>query len=470
MEVQRNKTYRSALTMWASALALSFSLFANGYAYSIYSNLQNHYKSLFGWDSERDTAAISITGSILQVGLVIVVFIGKPMVDGLGRFRCMVATNFLAAIGFILVAVESWPVILIGRLTIGIALGIQYNAVPLYIREITPNNYAGATGACVGLLITFGVLTGFSLGDSTATSSLHWKFQASFPLITTFLQLIALFTIIRHDSPQWLYAIKSDRAAAVDSAVHFFSDEYAKSTMALLDEGHETQGDISYSSVIKKPFLKPLILGLVLATCQQLSGISAINYYAIQIFDVVGLSPAASKLFSVLYGGFNVLGTVFLIFLSDKLGRRTLFINGLIIMGTILFSIGIMINLRLMSLAPYLLLGYILVYSLCIGSLFYICISEILPTAGINLVIFVDNILGFLAGFSFLFIKESRIGVGGAFYIYGVTCAMGLIYCWYNMPETKNLTLRQINKLFYNEENAKLEMVTDPVVFKDIAT
>jgi len=80
------------------------------------------------------------------------------------------------------------------------------------------------------------------------------------------------------------------------------------------------------------------------------------------------------------------------------------------------------------------------------------------------LVVFVHNFIGFLAGFSFLFIKESAISIQGAFYIYGLTCVVGLLYCWKNMPETKNLTLIEINRLFYDEETDQDKVDESPIV------
>jgi hypothetical protein len=69
---------------------------------------------------------------------------------------------------------------------------------------------------------------------------------------------------------------------------------------------------------------KRAIISVALMICQQMTGVNAVNYYAPQIFQSLGMTGTTVSLFATgVYGIVKVLGcATFLIFCADSLGRR----------------------------------------------------------------------------------------------------------------------------------------------------
>lgn len=69
---------------------------------------------------------------------------------------------------------------------------------------------------------------------------------------------------------------------------------------------------------------KRAIITIILMICQQMTGTNAINYYAPQIFQNLGVVGNATNLFAT--GVYGIVKTVacgvFLVFVADSLGRR----------------------------------------------------------------------------------------------------------------------------------------------------
>lgn len=84
-----------------------------------------------------------------------------------------------------------------------------------------------------------------------------------------------------------------------------------------------------------------LILGIILAILQQITGINAVLYYAPEIFKNLGYGTETALLQTVILGLVNLLFTFFAIWTVDLLGRRLLMVIGASRMGIALILIGI---------------------------------------------------------------------------------------------------------------------------------
>ena len=72
----------------------------------------------------------------------------------------------------------------------------------------------------------------------------------------------------------------------------------------------------------------PILLAILIAFFNQLSGINAILYFAPRIFELTGLGAKAALLQSVGIGVTNLIFTFVGLWLIDRLGRRTLLFIG----------------------------------------------------------------------------------------------------------------------------------------------
>jgi sugar porter (SP) family MFS transporter len=193
----------------------------------------------------------------------------------------------------------------------------------------------------------------------------------------------------------------------------------------------------------------PFLVGIVLAAIQQLSGINAVLYYVPTVMEHAGLSASNSILASVLVGVVNVAATIVALPLVDRLGRRPLLFASLVGMFVALCALGLSLA------APHSILGgnrvallcilaYIVSFAVGVGPVFWVLAAEIFPAreraAGASIATAVNWFANFLVGLMFLPLAGA-IGQGPTFWIFAAVCALGFVFVYRKVPETKGRAL-----------------------------
>jgi MFS family permease len=200
-----------------------------------------------------------------------------------------------------------------------------------------------------------------------------------------------------------------------------------------------------------KRYSTPIMLAVLFAFFNQLSGINAIIYYAPRIFEMTGLGKSSALLSSAGVGLINFLFTLLAMNFIDRFGRRTLMLIG---------SVGLIVTLGLVSFAfftesfqgyavPIYLFVYIAFFAFSQGAVIWVFISEIFPNQvrayGQALGSFTHWLLAAVIAFAFPYIAET-LGGGLTFLIFCVMMVLQLIFVWRMMPETKETSLEEIEK------------------------
>jgi MFS family permease len=123
----------------------------------------------------------------------------------------LICNVFCFAIGC-LIYVQNFPTLIICRFCQGLGTGFFTAVAPLMVRELSPNEIAGALGSYTELNICLGVLIGciapYSMvkitGDETAKA--YWYLIFGIPQIVIVIQLVSLF-IFPYETPKYLLAI-----------------------------------------------------------------------------------------------------------------------------------------------------------------------------------------------------------------------------------------------------------------------
>ena len=85
--------------------------------------------------------------------------IAGPLSDGLGPKPIIIASDVLFAAGsFVMAFAETIPVLFVGRLIVGLAVGVASMVTPVYLSEVSPNQRRGAVVTSFVLAITLGQL------------------------------------------------------------------------------------------------------------------------------------------------------------------------------------------------------------------------------------------------------------------------------------------------------------------------
>jgi len=397
------------------------------------------------------TVAGALIGTV--IGAIIV---GGPA-DRFGRRKILfylAIFYFVSALGSALA--WNWYSFLFFRFLGGLGVGGASVVSPMYIAEISPAKYRGRLVAVTQFNIVLGILLAFFSNYTIAGMNLgaaewRWMFGVEgFPAVLFF-----LFLFLIPLSPRWLVA-----RGRIDEA-HVVLEKCGTDTGSVDEEIQEIQTslDLEHHS-LQEPFycrkyFKPISLAVMIAMFNQLSGINALMYYAPKIFQMAGAASESALLQTVAVGGTNLIFTMAALALIDHFGRRRLMLVG---------SIGYILRLGATACAFYTygpdfthtgslvvlisLLVFIASHAFGQGAVIWVFISEIFPNRvrarGQALGSFTHWLMAAVISWTFPIIAENSGGHTFAFY--AVCMAGQLLWVLLLMPETKGISLEQIQK------------------------
>jgi sugar porter (SP) family MFS transporter len=211
----------------------------------------------------------------------------------------------------------------------------------------------------------------------------------------------------------------------------------------------------SYRDLIS-PRVRPLVVvGVLLAVFQQITGINTVIYYAPTLLQGAGLGDNAALLANVVNGVVNVGMTIVAIWLLDKVGRRPLLLSGTagMAVGMIIVGCAFIGGSTLHGGLAYLAIAGLLIYTgsfaIGLGPVFWLLISEIYPLrirgAAMSVASMANWGANFIVTISFLTLLSAISGVG-VFFLFGFLTVVALGYFWKKVPETKGRSLQEIER------------------------
>jgi MFS transporter, SP family, galactose:H+ symporter len=220
-----------------------------------------------------------------------------------------------------------------------------------------------------------------------------------------------------------------------------------------------------WSEIFHSEWRRPLAVAIGLAVFQQITGINAIIYYANQIFASAGFATEASRATVTTWaiGGVNVLATLIAVAFIDQVGRRKLLLAGLVGMGASLIVAGAafqFIGAAGQGAAGPSIAGIVTVVALVVfitsfafslGPVVWTVINEVFPARvrgrGVALATAINWGSAYLVSQFFLSLVQA-IGSSATFWLFALFCIIGWIWVFRTVPETKQQSLEQIQKLW----------------------
>jgi MFS transporter, SP family, galactose:H+ symporter len=400
--------------------------------------------------------------SAALVGAAVGASFGGALADRFGRRSLMLILALLFVVGSMICALASALLILvIGRTLLGICIGIVSFVAPLYIAEVAPPERRGALVSLNQLAITVGILGSYLIGFAFAESG-AWRWMLGLGAVPGLVLGAGMVTL--PESPRWLVKRgRTDEARAI--LMRARADEDVEQELADIAEDLQREGRaFGWSALLTSTMRRPLLLGIGLAVLQQVTGIGAVIYYAPTIFQSAGFQSASSAILaSIVIGIVNVVLTIVALSLIDHLGRRALLLTGLAGMAISLglFAAGFALggdagSGKWVTVAS--LIGYVGSFAVGLGPVFWLLIAEIFPLGvrgramGIaTLTVWIFNILCALTFFQLL----QLLGPAATFLGYGALTILGWWFIFCCMPETKGLTLEQIEQYWAEGRTVK---------------
>jgi MFS transporter, SP family, arabinose:H+ symporter len=383
-------------------------------------------------------------------GTVVGSLFGGLPADRFGRKFTLLWIGLLYIIGALGSAlVPNVATFILARFIGGLGIGISTVVAPMYIAEIAPPKMRGRLGGMFQFNIVLGILIAFvsnALLAGIGENAWRWMLGvAAFPSL-----LYALSCLVLPESPRWLLSRKRDREAGLRVLQQIEPGASASEIAAEADEIIAASAEKASSGRFwTRQLRKPILLAILIAFFNQMSGINAILYFAPRIFQLTGLGAKAALLQSVGIGLTNLVFTFVGLWLIDRLGRRTLLYIG---------SFGYIASLGLIawgffqahySIIPICVFGFIAAHAVGQGAVIWVFISEIFPNRhraeGQSLGSFTHWI--FAALLTTFFPKMvSSLPPGYVFSFFTGMMCLQLLWVITIVPETKNIPLEELQK------------------------
>ncbi len=279
----------------------------------------------------------------LTLSATLAMLVAGPLSDRIGRRSVLVYASILYAVSAIGSALApSYLVLVVARMIGGLGVGASLIIAPMYIAEIAPADMRGRMVSFNQLNIVIGISVAFftnylilQLGQSDAAwaqalkfDAYNWRWMLGLETMPAVLYFIGLFFV--PESPRWLI-MKGRTSEALQIMTKANGAEMAKEALAAAQASFDedkSQGLELIGELFKPALRLVLIIGIVVAILQQITGINSVFFYAPMIFEQSGIGTDASFVQAIMVGLVNLAFTILAILFVDKWGRKPLLIFG----------------------------------------------------------------------------------------------------------------------------------------------
>ncbi|CAI7566646.1 unnamed protein product [Penicillium pancosmium] len=408
----------------------------------------------------------SLVNSGMPLGAVAGALILSPSNEYLGRKMSIIVSCILYTIGAALEAgAMNFGMIFAGRFILGAGVGLEGGTVPVYVAECVPSRIRGNLVSAYQLNIALGEVLGYAVAAMFFSVTGNWRYILGSSLVFSTILLVGM--IFLPESPRYLMHKGRDVAAySVWKRIRGFKDydskdEFLGMRQAVTAEREEQLATEKYPwmDFFTKPRARrAIVYANIMIILGQLTGVNAVMYYMSTLMKNIGFDDKTAIFMSLVGGGSLLFGCIPAVLYMERFGRRY-WANAMLpgfFVGLVLVGAGYTIDYNTHpKLAEGLYLTGIILYMGFFGS--YACLtwvipSEVFPTYlrhyGMTTADATLFLCSFIVTYNFTRMMESMTRIGLTLGFYGGIALLGWFYQIIFMPETKNLSLEEIDELF----------------------
>ncbi|XP_044718962.1 sugar transporter domain-containing protein [Hirsutella rhossiliensis] len=421
----------------------------------------------------------SLIVSILSCGTFFGALIAGDLADMMGRKWTVIMGCFIYMLGVVIQMITSPSAALgpmvAGRLVAGLGVGFESAVVILYMSEICPRKVRGALVAGYQFCITIGIMLAsiivYATKNYTDTAAYRIPIAIQFPWAL----ILGGGLMFLPDSPR--YFVKKGLIQKAVSALARIrgqpeSSEYVQGEIAEIIANEEYERALvpsttwfgSWANCFRgslfqaKSNLRRTILGTSLQMMQQWTGVNFIFYYSTPFLQSTGAIDN-SFLISMIFTLVNVLSTPLSFWTVERFGRRTILISGAMGMLICQFLVAIIGVTDIANNIPAVnaQIAFIAIFIFWFASTWgpgaWIVIGEIFPLPIRSRGVGLSTASNWLWNTIIAVVTPYMVGKdrgnlkSSVFFVWGALCSCAFVYAYFLIPETKGLSLEQVDKM-----------------------
>lgn len=366
------------------------------------------------------------------------------LADRFGRKPTVMLASvvFTMGAGVMAFSPDVW-VLVVGRLIVGVGVGIVSMTVPVYLSECSPESIRGAVVSINVLFITTGQFCAYVISLLLANADYQWRWILGLSGVPAILQFVGMLFLT--ETPRWLITqgLLADAKRALisirgDAAVA--ARDVREICIAVKSEPRGTLAELVLDWVNRRA----LLISCGVLILQQLCAINTVMYYVPEILALSGTTNV--PLWSLLPAGTNAIGTVVGIVLVDRMGRRWLLLTSIVGVILTLLAFGLVSKFT-PQYTVWTLVAYLLAFSPGLGPVPWAISSEVFSVKIRGLGMAIATASNWLANFviSVTFpIFTDDIGLANAVFGYCILAVGTFVFVFFLVPETKGKTLEEV--------------------------
>ncbi|KAI1174836.1 sugar transporter [Nemania sp. FL0916] len=482
-----------------------------GYNQGMFSGLlampafQSHMGDYDPFDPNADQTKKGWLTAILELGAWFGTLMSGFIAETISRKYGVLVAVSVFVIGVVIQATAQYgghDSILAGRFVTGMGVGSLAAIIPIYNSEVAPPEVRGALVALQQLAITFGILISFwvDYGTNYIGGTTLGKQKDAAWLVPICLQLfpaVILFVgmIFMPFSPRWLvHHGRETEARDILARLRGLSVDHDLVELEFLEIKAQSQFEkrtvaehfphlreptawntfklqfVAIKSLFQtKPMFKRVVVATVTMFFQQWTGINAVLYYAPSIFQSLGLNSNTTSLLATgVVGILLFVSTIPAVLYVDRVGRKPVLTVGAIAMATCHIIIAVIVAKNADQWMTQAASGWAAVVFVWIfvihfgyswGPCAWIIVAEIWPLSsrpyGTTLGASSNWLNNFIVG-QVTPDLLNKIGYG-TYILFGLLTFLGAGFIWFFVPETKRLTLEEMDVIFGSEGVAQAD-------------
>ena len=407
-------------------------------------------------------------GSVL-LGATIGAIISGRAADKFGRKIMLIVDAIIFIIGTIItISSLNIFILILGRLIVGIGIGIASYTAPLYIAETAPAKSRGALVSINQIFIGTGIFISY-LVDYYFSKNGNWRMMFASGIVPAAGLLFGM--ILLPYSPRWKISKGQDREGLAILKRLRQSQDIAQAEFSQIKQMVSNKRS-RWRDLFSKHIRKTVTIGVGLSIVQQVIGINTIVYYAPTILKMSSLMNTSNAIFSSIgIGVLFIISTLVTMFIVDKVGRKPIMYYSLVVMAItlVIMSMGLAPHTQVSKIERYSVLfsmfAYIAAFGVSAGPIVWLIISEIFPLSVRGLGTSVATAANWLSNWaitvSFLSLVE-YYGIRNTFLGYALMCIVSLVFIYFVVPETSGCTLETLEaNLMAGKKSRDLGSVVD---------
>ncbi|XP_047509148.1 facilitated trehalose transporter Tret1-like [Pieris napi] len=444
------------LTVGASLAFLIIGL-VRGYTASALPSIEQYNPTIVQHSEQK-----SWTGAIASFGAFLGSMCSGPLMQRAGRKRALKLTAPLWIAAWIIVGfARIFPILLLGRILTGLCVGFVLAPVQVYVSECCDPEIRGRLGSLPTLSMSLGILISYIAG-----SWLYWRYLAFLSATFCVGMFVALLPL--PESPVWLETQGLDNSASM-KWLHLSKHAVAKVKDGIQEPVKSISGNLNpvpaepepkslftREVFFSSPVIKPLIIVFALLFFQQFSGIDAVIFFTVEIFQKSG-SKLDPMMATITVGAVQLFSNGISTILVDRAGRRPLLLLSAATMSVSMVSMGASFYFEFdqnswMGYLPIAsLVVFMLGFSLGFGGLPFLLLGELFPKHYRSQLSGMASAVNLLSMFSVIksyHALDLVLTSAGTFWLYAVFCGLALVFVAFFVPETKGKSLAEIEQHF----------------------